>query len=419
MVEMSKIKGWLNDDKGMALITVLLILLLLTTLGMYSIWTSSSETSLGGNERLNKMAYYVAEAGLNEAIGRIDVINQASPYYIPTNKTAIGLTRDALVSGWPRAYKGIVPLTGGTNGFSNYSVYVWPTFENDPQTVSNGWFHNYSALPNNHLVLYNKKYQYPDSPMSGGSDGSQGFPVFHVTSIGKIKDPSGRVIATARLSADITKNTINVAAPGGMFSGGCVTAHSNSGQIVGNDSVGLVTNSVGCPPVFHTASGSSSGNVTGSPAYSSNANIDMNTFLGFPLSDIGQYVTMPEEDDNTNYGTSGDTFGVYSSSPAIVFINNSGFTRSFTGCNGYGILVVSGNLTLKGNFTWHGLVYVKGNVTMSGGGSNTNIYGGLMAGGQTNVLNGGINIEYNLGTLERVGQQAFSSKMLIWRDERQ
>ena len=58
----------------MALITVLLILVLLTTLGMYSIWTSNSETALGGNERLNKTAYYVAEAGLNEALARFSEI---------------------------------------------------------------------------------------------------------------------------------------------------------------------------------------------------------------------------------------------------------------------------------------------------------------------------------------------------------
>ena len=78
---MPKNKGCLKDDKGMALITVLLILVLLTTLGMYSIWTSNSETSLGGNERLNKMAYYVAEAGLNEAMSKFSQIS-GMPYYI-------------------------------------------------------------------------------------------------------------------------------------------------------------------------------------------------------------------------------------------------------------------------------------------------------------------------------------------------
>ena len=416
---MSKIKRWFIDEKGMALITVLLILVLLTTLGLYSIWTSNSETALGGNERLNKMAYYVAEAGLNEAIGRLDITDTSSPYYITSNKYTIA-GPNLTTHGWFKSYTGIVPLTGGTSGFQNYSVYIYPSFEDDPTTLTNGSFHNYTAAvcPTGSLVLYNKAHQYSDSPIYGyKSAWSQGFPVFHVVSVARIKDPSGRVIASAKLSADITKNTINVVAPGGMFSGGCLTANGAAGIISGSTEPGLVTNQSNCSysgPFFNNQSGQ----VTGSPQYTYGAGIDVNSWLGFPLDQISQYATQTEN-DTKSFGTSNDVFGTSLTNSQIVFINNSGFTRTFNGASGYGILVVSGNLDLKGGFTWNGLVYVKGDVTTSGGGGGVNIYGGIMAGGNVNTLSGNIKIYYNQSTIDAVSQNAFSTKMIVWKDERQ
>ena len=422
---MSKIKRWFVDERGMALITVLLILVLLTTLGLYSIWTSNSETALGGNERLNKMAYYVAESGLNEAIGRLDVTNPASSYYITSDKYKIAgpnLTDKTLWGGGKgyTSYTGIVPLTGGTSGFQNYSVYIYPSFENDPTTLTNGSFHSYTAAicPAGSLVLYNKAHQYADSPISGYSSAwSQGFPVFHVVSVARIKDPSGRVIASARLSADITKNILNVVAPGGMFSGGCLQANGASGIISGGTEAGLVTNQSNCS--YSTPFFNQSGQVIGSPQYQFGAGIDVNSWLGFPLDQISQYATQIEN-DTKSFGTSNDVFGTSLTNSQIVFINNSSnLTRTFNGASGYGILVVSGNLDLNGGFTWHGLVYVRGDVTTSGGGGGVNIYGGIMAGGNVNTLNGNIKVYYNQSTIDAVSQNAFSTKMIVWKDERQ
>ena len=45
---------------------------------------------------------------------------------------------------------------------------------------------------------------------------------------------------------------------------------------------------------------------------------------------------------------------------------------------GFGILVIDGDLELAGKFTWQGLIVVNGSVTISGGGGNKNLIGGLV-----------------------------------------
>jgi hypothetical protein len=72
---------------------------------------------------------------------------------------------------------------------------------------------------------------------------------------------------------------------------------------------------------------------------------------------------------------------------------------TLNGGGGAGILIVDGDLTIHGGgFQWYGLILVRGVVTFQGGGSaNTNIYGAVISGEQTNAntdttLGGSVNI---------------------------
>ena len=62
--------------------------------------------------------------------------------------------------------------------------------------------------------------------------------------------------------------------------------------------------------------------------------------------------------------------------------------------DGFGNLIVDGDLTLGGGFTWTGLVVVTGTVTFNGGGSGVNITGAVMSGDAV-TLNGGLEIYYD------------------------
>ena len=407
---MPKNKGRLKDDKGMALITVLLILVLLTTLGMYSIWTSNSETALGGNERLNKTAYYIAEAGLNETLARFSQISGMPDYISGTQKYMIGTCGNNYPANhsihW--AYKGLI---SGKKGFGNYSTYIYPTFED----TYNGVFHNYTnsaswhPSPHNWLVLYNTDFQYPDSLVQGGYKASIGFPVYHVISKGWIKDTTGKIISTATLSADVTCNSIDVQAPGGVYGGNTVSWNGSS--------------EFDAPGDLALVAGTSQ-SVAGFPGTGSaenNTMENMSSFLGFGLYQLRGMATYKTVGTTTPPTTAWGT----AASPSILFIDNackySGTPAqaggvTFTGGTGYGLMIVTGDLTLHGNFTWNGLVYVMGNVPKSNGTNNVN--GAMMVQG-TSDYTGNVTVTLNRQILEQISRHGFNNKMIVWRDERQ
>jgi hypothetical protein len=60
-----------GDEKGVALIIALLVLLVLTLLGVSLINTTIFETSISGNERTRVDAFYTAEAGIQRALAQL------------------------------------------------------------------------------------------------------------------------------------------------------------------------------------------------------------------------------------------------------------------------------------------------------------------------------------------------------------
>ncbi len=53
-----------KNEKGIALVVSLIMLVLLTILGTYALSTSSTELIIAGNYRNNECAFYLAEAGI-------------------------------------------------------------------------------------------------------------------------------------------------------------------------------------------------------------------------------------------------------------------------------------------------------------------------------------------------------------------
>lgn len=78
----------LRGERGIALLTVLAIVLLLTFVGTVAIITSKTEVDISGAERMERMAFYAAEAGLEEAIGQI--LNSYENYGSPPDPLPSG-----------------------------------------------------------------------------------------------------------------------------------------------------------------------------------------------------------------------------------------------------------------------------------------------------------------------------------------
>ena len=81
--------------------------------------------------------------------------------------------------------------------------------------------------------------------------------------------------------------------------------------------------------------------------------------------------------------------------------------------DGYGILLVNGNLEVQGNFLWHGLIIINGDFRFSGGG-NKAIYGAVIATGSAIRMDGGVDIYYDCTSLSKLHGNLSSYKKLWW-----
>ncbi len=81
--------------------------------------------------------------------------------------------------------------------------------------------------------------------------------------------------------------------------------------------------------------------------------------------------------------------------------------------DGYGILLVDGDLELKGNFEWHGLIIANGNFRFSGGGHKS-IYGAVICMQNAVRLDGGVDIYYDCKALTDLRNRLSSYKMFWW-----
>ena len=59
-----------NEEKGVVLVLALLLLFVATLIGINAISTATYDVSISGNKRISEQAFYVAEAGINEFLGR-------------------------------------------------------------------------------------------------------------------------------------------------------------------------------------------------------------------------------------------------------------------------------------------------------------------------------------------------------------
>lgn len=76
-------KSCLREEKGVALVVSLILLLVLTLIGFSSVNTTTFESNISGNERCGTDAFYAAEAGLQVGFNQL-------PSVIAIPVTALG-----------------------------------------------------------------------------------------------------------------------------------------------------------------------------------------------------------------------------------------------------------------------------------------------------------------------------------------
>ena len=104
----------IRNEKGVALIVALIILLVLTLIGFSSINTTTFEANISGNERVGIDAFYASEAGNQEGLDQLPALS-------PISRKALG--EDSYYwSGGPEDKKAPAPL-------ASYGMHRKPGYE--------------------------------------------------------------------------------------------------------------------------------------------------------------------------------------------------------------------------------------------------------------------------------------------------
>lgn len=77
----------LRDQKGVALVVALIMLLVLTFLGMSSITSTIFESKISGNERWGSAAFYAASAGIDVGISQLPNVSAYGPLGAGSDET--------------------------------------------------------------------------------------------------------------------------------------------------------------------------------------------------------------------------------------------------------------------------------------------------------------------------------------------
>jgi hypothetical protein len=385
----------LREEKGIALILAILLLLILTLIGITSVNTSTYDSLISGHKRTSEQTFYVAEAGVNEFMGRF-------------RKGVTGEITD-----------------------NNPTDPDWKLFlaVNEQRAAGVG----YVASNSDHIF-----YQSLQNQLDFGVE------VRHkVDSANKVVTYCGQPIYVAKsygFTANGGKKVVevkinkspNLDPPSAIYSKSPVTVRGTSTYIQGNDQCGL-TNKTGIITTTSTI------NEIGLPVIDGSPSKEISSSLNLPLKEMVDYLKgdadfkyeysanqilsdYSEDDYSGSWGlptnNSVNEPLEYDGPMNITYFDMHGDkTIKFTGTShGAGILLVNGNLTIEGGFSWYGVIIVTGALTYSGGGEK-NVTGGIYTGESANVdatLGGNAVVIYCSKAIDDLNNKLPPLKMTQW-----
>jgi hypothetical protein len=223
------------EERGVALVIALLILVTLTVLGIGGMFNASTDTHLSGNQKGTAQALYAAEGGI---VDMIDKLNTDAVYAPPTPYS----------SAWAP-----VDLTGTLNGF-NYSVRVRHKVDDEDCDGDSNTAE---------IVKYDKSC-YPASPLPAAS--ANAYPVEVVTSTASLGKYQNATMVEVTKQRFTYKTTGALTAQSNIQLNGNITIDGNTHDVNGNPSA---TPCGGALPSVTTTTGNTvttSGSPTATPA---------------------------------------------------------------------------------------------------------------------------------------------------------
>lgn len=446
-------------ERGTALILSLVFLGVLSLLGMTASTITSTDALIGGNYKINVRAFEFAEAGIEEARGRLRGTPAATTYAgdpaasVNPNWSAYLLTD----SGWQisddpdynASFTNYIPAAGA---HTNTSVTA-NTLQPNPPAMS-------------YWVKIRHKREYDAELM--GHDPSQSPPSLHYFD----NDGSASTNTAAARGSIIYYGYGNPAAPttAMQFTTGAPTpfkpveiirtyGSSASGvrvvEIEATTPPGPPTLAAIYGKVTVTINGGGGGNMSEAdgrdhcnpnlplpdpanypdvlPVYTvtnpttDNGNVVYNgegtppvPVQGTWTIDVPSFISAYKENAvliTDRYATNISSFGDANNFGAWYADANS-FNPSelrLSGVTGYGLLLIDGDVAFSGPISWHGLIVVNGDITFNGaGGLNVDIFGAVIAEGSVTV-NGNPDVAYHRCNISKA-LASLPLTILSWRE---
>jgi hypothetical protein len=388
----------LGDEKGIVLVLGMFLILIVTLIGISALNTSTYDVRISGNERSSIQAFYVAEAGINEFMGRFQdsATNQISDND-PSNPN-----QRVLLARYPG--KGAVQI-GYVSG--------------DPNSIPSLQSQLDFGVEIKHKIdAANQVVQYG------------GVPIYVLKSYGFTADGGNKI-----LEAELLKSP-NYDPPSALYSEMPIHIHGSSIYINGNDGCGttnkpgVITTATKIPAILEFGSPSIEGLP---PKVISSSNPPP---VSLPIKEMLDYLkgyasfNYRYSENQTLDGYS-DSWGTpisssytapitYTGPMNIVYFDMNGEkTLILTGdSHGAGILLVEGNLEINGSFAWYGVILVTGSLGCSGVGQK-NVTGGIVVGKNANIetnSGGSASIIYCSAISDKLKDIIPPSKMIRWRE---
>ena len=366
----------LRSDRGSALIMAIFVLVLLTSMGTALLFMSSTELGMSQANLRNKEAFYLAEAGLEAARSELWDVNRATDF------------SDDLVT------------TTGPDGSLDFDVTTIDVIRDSAGTITGFTGHN------DDVPLVSRKFAtargigayaafLTNDPVEllGASPLTDGDGRVMLTSIGGGPDGSVEIVQAIielhEALPSLPPSTITLLGPSPVFAG----AKSKTKDYTGDDcgvTGGLYV------PIIGTVDGEITSGIETNPDYDSGPYTDYGTTtdLTDPTDPILAGPGFPDTIDTdwqdcayldemlqtlsvtADYSCSGHSCTI-PAGPADQIVFVSGDYSFDQNDSGAGTLVVTGEMTANGRFSWAGLILVigegqwqqngSGNGTISGG----------------------------------------------------
>ncbi len=422
----------LRSERGFVLILALVSMVAMTVIGISLIMNMTTDLQLARNERESKLAFQLADAGINEAMARLKLNLTPSPPYVGEPNPPAGTSNVRTTAGWAgQSFNGSDGLGYGVNvtylteGLPYCdSNAVAPNTSGNMTVDANG---NPVTSPdarncNNEVVMFGRDFGLATT-LTSIRLGTN--PVYKIVSTGT----SGTT--TRQIEAYVGASSLNTDTDSGLNTNGCVSVSGASTSIGGGIKQ---DDACGCDAQLETALGAGASDCTSAANELKTTGDNLDTYLGGDsladieamANEVHNCTTLTCSGAGDDIPSSGMIDGVVQdwgdaagdTRSTIIYVNNpspgSNDVKISGNFSGRGILVITGNLILSGSLTYEGLVYVKGTITVSGGGGGLNVTGGVMAGGLAS-LNGNVTINYDQATLAAVGRQNSGKALIVWR----